>query len=98
MRDKNVKTLKCYYFNDKEHKKLNSCVEKTSRKKIIMSSYIIYCLIITITSAFIIQNNHKIKIISKETIHEIVLDDFDVADSLDWRQKGVIFPAYNQVF
>jgi hypothetical protein len=63
-----------------------------------MFSYIIYCLIITITSAFIIQNNDKIKIISKEAIDEIVLDDLNIADSLDWRQKGVIIPVYDQVF
>ncbi len=63
-----------------------------------MFSYIIYCLIIAITSAFIIQNNEKVQIISKETIEETVLDDFHIADSLDWRQKGVIFPVYDQVF
>jgi hypothetical protein len=63
-----------------------------------MLSYIIFCLIITITSAFVLQNDDKIQIISKETIDEIVLDDFHIADSLDWRQKGVIFPVYYQVF
>ncbi len=50
------------------------------------------------TSAFIIQNNQKIKIISKESIHEIAFNDLDIADSLDWRLKGVIFPVYDQVF
>jgi hypothetical protein len=63
-----------------------------------MFSYIIYSLIIAMTSAFIIQNNQKIKIISKESIHEIAFNDLDIADSLDWRQKGVIFPVYDQVF
>jgi hypothetical protein len=56
-------------------------------------------LIITITSAFIIQNNEKIKIYScKEAIHEIAFNDLDIADRLDWRQKGVIIPVYDQVF
>jgi hypothetical protein len=63
-----------------------------------MFSYIIYSLIIAMTSAFIIQNNQKIKIISKESIHEIAFNDLDIADSLDWRLKGVIFPVYDQVF
>jgi hypothetical protein len=63
-----------------------------------MLSYIIFCLIITTTNAFVLQNDEKIQIISKETIEEIVLDDFDIADSLNWRQKGVIFPVYYQVF